>query len=84
MSSFFMYFDGMVSTYGRLTTPPGQSFFLFGVRGVGKSTWARAMFPDAAYVDLLDERLCSSTPATGRSWRATASRCGPPVASLRR
>ena len=47
----------MVSTYGRLTTPPGQSFFLFGMRGVGKSTWARETFPDAAYVDLLDERL---------------------------
>ncbi|MCY4636695.1 MAG: AAA family ATPase [Acidobacteria bacterium] len=47
----------MVSTYGRLTTPPRQSFFLFGVRGVGKSTWARETFPDATYIDLLDERL---------------------------
>ena len=47
----------MVSTYDRLSERPGQSFFLFGMRGVGKSTWARAMFPDAAYVDLLDERL---------------------------
>ena len=47
----------MVRTYDRLTEPPGQSFFLFGMRGVGKSTWARARFPDAAYVDLLDERL---------------------------
>lgn len=47
----------MVSTYGRLTTPPGQSFFLFGMRGVGKSTWARETFPDATFVDLLDERL---------------------------
>ena len=27
------------------------------MRGVGKSTWARAAFPAAAYVDLLDERL---------------------------
>ena len=27
------------------------------MRGVGKSTWARATFPDAAHVDLLDERL---------------------------
>ena len=27
------------------------------MRGVGKSTWARAAFPDAVYVDLLDERL---------------------------
>ena len=47
----------MVYTYERLTEPPGQSFFLFGMRGAGKSTWARARFPDAAYVDLLDERL---------------------------
>ena len=47
----------MPYTYNRLTEPPGQSFFLFGMRGVGKSTWARAAFPDAVYVDLLDERL---------------------------
>ena len=47
----------MVSLYDRLIEPPGQSFFLFGMRGVGKSTWARATFPDAAHVDLLDERL---------------------------
>ena len=47
----------MVSTYDRLTAPPRQSFFLFGMRGVGKSTWARATFPNAVYVDLLDERL---------------------------
>ena len=38
-------------------TPPERSFFLFGMRGVGKSTWARRVFPDAVYVDLLDERL---------------------------
>ena len=27
------------------------------MRGVGKSTWARTTFPDAAYMDLLDEGL---------------------------
>jgi predicted AAA+ superfamily ATPase len=43
------------SQYQRLTQPPKGSFFLFGVRGVGKSTWARAQFPDAFLVDLLDE-----------------------------
>ena len=47
----------MPYTYNRLTKLPGQSFFLFGMRGVGKSTWARVAFPDAVYVDLLDERL---------------------------
>ena len=46
-----------MATYRRLTEPARQSFFLLGMRGVGKSTWARATFPDAAYVDLLDERL---------------------------
>ena len=47
----------MPYTYDRLTKLHRQSFFLFGMRGVGKSTWARAAFPDAVYVDLLDERL---------------------------
>lgn len=41
--------------YHRLLTPPKGSFFLFGVRGAGKSTWAREQFPDAHVVDLLDE-----------------------------
>jgi len=43
------------STYRRLLAPPKGSFFLFGVRGVGKSTWIREVFPDAHVVDLLDE-----------------------------
>jgi predicted AAA+ superfamily ATPase len=34
---------------------PKGSFFVFGVRGVGKSTWTRETFPDAHFVDLLDE-----------------------------
>src|SRR5574339_348751 len=41
--------------YRRLLTAPKGSFFLYGVRGVGKSTWARDAFPDAHVVDLLDE-----------------------------
>lgn len=41
--------------YSRLLTAPRGSFFLFGVRGAGKSTWTRATFPDAYFVDLLDE-----------------------------
>lgn len=30
-----------------------QSFFLFGPRGTGKSTWLKAQFPEATYLDLL-------------------------------
>jgi len=46
--------------YRRLLQPPKQSFFLFGMRGVGKSTWARHTFPDALHVDLLDEAVYQS------------------------
>ena len=41
--------------YPRLARAPERSFFLLGVRGVGKSTWARRQFPDAPRIDLLDE-----------------------------
>lgn len=43
--------------YRRLIPVPERSFFLFGVRGVGKSTWVRMMLPDATRFDLLDEAL---------------------------
>lgn len=32
---------------------PESSFFLFGPRGTGKSTWLREVLPDALYLDLL-------------------------------
>jgi predicted AAA+ superfamily ATPase len=43
--------------YERLLKAPSRSFFLFGARGTGKSTWARARFPDAHVFDLRDEGL---------------------------
>lgn len=46
----------MAQPYPRLLTAPSGSFFLLGLRGTGKSTWARTTFPDAHVVDLLDER----------------------------
>lgn len=47
----------MVSSveYARILRPPPGSFFVFGVRGVGKSTWTRSAFPGAHVIDLLDE-----------------------------
>ena len=41
--------------YQRIVTAPKGSFFLFGVRGAGKSSWTREAFPGAFVVDLLDE-----------------------------
>ena len=37
----------------RFLQAPTQSFFLFGPRGTGKSTWIRQVLPDALYIDLL-------------------------------
>ena len=49
----------MVATHrlARLLQPPRQSFFLFGPRGTGKSTWIRQRFAQATRFDLLDEAL---------------------------
>ena len=47
-------------SYERITTVPRQSFFLFGPRGVGKSTWAREKLKIAHRFDLLDEGLYQS------------------------
>jgi predicted AAA+ superfamily ATPase len=33
---------------------PKESFFLFGPRGTGKSSWVRRAFPDALWIDLLE------------------------------
>ena len=41
----------------RLLRLPDRSFFLFGPRGVGKTTWLREVLPDASYFDLLDSSL---------------------------
>ncbi len=41
----------------RLLKLPERSFFLFGPRGVGKSTWLRDVLPEAYFFDLLDHSL---------------------------
>ncbi len=43
-----------------LNVPEYKSFFLFGPRGTGKSTWVKAAYPDAIYIDLLDSRIYAS------------------------
>lgn len=44
--------------YSRLLMPPAEnSFFLFGPRGVGKTTWVKNNFPEAVYLDLLDSKI---------------------------
>ncbi len=52
-----------MATIPRFFQAPKQSFFLFGPRGTGKSTWLKKKFPAAVYIDLLD-------PETFRSYLA--------------
>ena len=42
--------------YTRLLAPPERSFFLFGPRGTGKTTWLRQRLASAHWIDLLRER----------------------------
>ncbi len=46
-----------MSYYRRILGLPTGSFFLFGPRGIGKSTWIRERLPKAHRFDLLDEGL---------------------------
>lgn len=44
--------------YSRLLKPiKDKSFFLFGPRGTGKTTWVKSSFPDSIYLDLLEAKL---------------------------
>ena len=66
--------------YSRLLKPPqNKSFFLFGPRGTGKTTWVKSTFPDAVYIDLLEaeifndllanpQRLESFIPKDFKNW----------------
>lgn len=65
----------LVSRFFRI---PQQSFFLFGPRGTGKSTWLRARLPDSLYLDLLEPRLQRSLSA--RPERLRDSLAGSPDA----
>lgn len=67
--------------YTRILKPPAgkKSFFLFGPRGTGKTTWLKTHFPQALYFDLLNSevyndllarphRLAQMIPESWRDW----------------
>lgn len=56
--------------FRRFFTQPKQSYFLFGPRGIGKSTWLKQHYNDSYWVDLLNPelfRLLSAAPERLRS-----------------
>lgn len=46
-----------MEVHSRFFTLPSQSFFLFGPRGTGKSTWLRHELPGALFIDLLSPEV---------------------------
>lgn len=44
--------------------PKNKSFFLFGPRGTGKTTWLKKCFPKALYFDLLDSETYNNLLAS--------------------
>lgn len=42
-----------MATKERIFCPPGGSYFLFGPRGTGKSTYIHMIYPDSLWIDLL-------------------------------
>ncbi|PCI24840.1 ATPase [Candidatus Peregrinibacteria bacterium] len=63
----------------KITSPKNKSFFLFGPRGTGKTTWLKTNFPDSIYIDLLEsdvfndllsrpQRLESFIPSGFQGW----------------
>jgi predicted AAA+ superfamily ATPase len=67
----------MKEMYPRKLQPPSTSFFLFGMRGTGKTTWAREKFREAAWVDLLREGIYQSYLADVRLFRKQLADLGP-------
>lgn len=54
-----------MATRRRIFNPPAGSYFLFGPRGTGKSTYLRQAYPNALWLDLLDaetQRLYLARP----------------------
>ncbi len=46
-----------METVSRFFQAPKQSFFLFGPRGTGKSTWLKRYYPESVMIDLLAPEL---------------------------
>ena len=53
----------MESVIPRFFKAPKGSFFMFGPRGAGKSTWLRTVMKNALWVDLLDPEVFRSYSA---------------------
>jgi predicted AAA+ superfamily ATPase len=66
--------------YARILNPPKESFFLFGPRGTGKTSWLKSHFPKAIYIDLLKNDVLNDLRAgPHRLWQMIPTNYTGPV-----
>lgn len=66
--------------YARILNPPDASFFLFGPRGTGKTSWLKQHYSKAPYLDLLKSDLYNDLRAEPqRLWKMIPSNYKGPV-----
>ncbi len=67
--------------YSRIIQFPAEkSFFLFGPRATGKTTWLRQLFPEAVYIDLLQSDVYTMLlAAPERLVQLIPPDCGEPI-----
>jgi len=65
------------AVFPRLLQPPRRSYFLFGPRGTGKSTWVEEAFPNAYVVDLLSTETMIRYERSPGEFRAEVSAIDP-------
>jgi predicted AAA+ superfamily ATPase len=54
--------------YSRIFTPPqDQSYFLFGPRGTGKTSWLKKHYTKSNYIDLLDDEIFNNLTANPKN-----------------
>jgi len=67
----------LLSMFQRRYPVPDHSFFLFGPRGTGKSTWLREVLPDALWFDLLRTQTLLALARQPEAFRPPAGRGAP-------
>lgn len=66
--------------YARILQPPKGDYFLFGPRGTGKTSWLKATYPDAVYIDLLQNEIYNDLRARpNRLWQMIPSKYKGPI-----
>ena len=63
--------------FARLLTLPKHSFFLFGPRGTGKTTWLKTVLPGALWFDLLRTQTLLALSRQPESFRQQVEGCRP-------